>query len=106
MSCEEAKEAKEEAKEESKDEGSSLEECFSDRKCIKCKILLQPGWLDRCENCIDPKYVGYPCLNCERRGLDIPALLGTYYCRECREEEIEGERERRETTEDRRCEKL
>ena len=63
---------------------------MSDEKCIKCKIALKEGWLDRCEECIDPMYVGSPCLNCERRGLDTPALLGTYYCRECREEEIEG----------------
>ena len=65
-------------------------ERFSNRIII-CKTSLQAGWLDRCEECIDPKYIGFPCFNCERRGLNTPALQGTYYCRVCREEEIEGE---------------
>ena len=80
MVCEETKKAKDEV----------VNEQFSDRKCVMCRISLKEGWFDRCEECFDPECVGAPCLNCERGSLDAPVLLGTYYCRECREEEMKG----------------
>ena len=76
----------------SEESSEDEDEIFSDTRCIKCKTLLQAGLLDRCEECFDEKYIGFPCLTCERKGLDTPALLGTYYCKVCREEECESER--------------